>query len=107
MAARAGLTCCVEWDAPPTLPGVLRDAGYQTAIVGRNMPLHPVRKRYGFDEMVIPPGDYEKYVSDHQQGDRADFVDDPLYRLLGGHTGIGAGGMKNTHVIFTSDHSFM
>jgi arylsulfatase A-like enzyme len=42
----------VEWDAPPTLPGVLRDAGYQTALVGRSMHQFPTRKRYGYEEMV-------------------------------------------------------
>ena len=60
----------IEWDAPPTLPGVLRDSGYHTAIVGRNMHLHPPRKRYGFDEMVIHPMDYDRYVADNQSGDR-------------------------------------
>lgn len=60
----------IEWEAPPTLPGVLRDSGYQTAIVGRNMHLYPRRRRYGFDEMVIPPADYDRYVADNQSGDR-------------------------------------
>jgi arylsulfatase A-like enzyme len=41
----------VEWDAPPTLPGVLRDAGYQTRLIGRSMHQHPPRRRYGFEEM--------------------------------------------------------
>ncbi len=41
----------VEWDAPPTLPGVLREHGYQTWLVGRSMHQHPPRKRYGYDEM--------------------------------------------------------
>ena len=57
--------------APPTLPGVLREAGYHTAIVGRDMHLYPKRKRYGFDEMVIHQ-DYHRYVADHQRGDRLD-----------------------------------
>jgi len=43
----------VEWDAPPTLPGVLREAGYHTYLVGRSMHQHPARKRYGFDHMVL------------------------------------------------------
>ena len=43
----------VEWDAPPTLPGVLSRAGYQTFLAGRSMHQWPVRKRYGFDHMVI------------------------------------------------------
>ena len=60
----------VEWNAPPTLPGLLRAAGYHTAITGRDMHLHPRRKRYGFDEMVIHSDDYLQYVADHQSGDR-------------------------------------
>ena len=43
----------IEWDAPPTLPQVLRDEGYQTVMVGRGMHQHPCRKRYGYDEMII------------------------------------------------------
>ena len=40
----------VEWEAPPPLlPQVMRDRGYQTALIGRNMHLHPKRKRYGFE----------------------------------------------------------
>jgi len=43
----------VEWEKPPPLlPQVLRDAGYQTALVGRNMHLYPERKRYGFENMI-------------------------------------------------------
>src|SRR5690625_2466162 len=30
-----------EWNPPATLPGALRDAGYQTGLVWRNMHLHP------------------------------------------------------------------
>ncbi|MBI3986381.1 MAG: arylsulfatase [Lentisphaerae bacterium] len=58
-----------EWNEPPTLPGVLRSAGYHTALVGRDMHLYPARKRYGFDEMVIS-SDYQRYLSDNQTGDR-------------------------------------
>jgi len=41
----------VEWDAPPTLPQVLREHGYQTRLIGRSMHQYPPRKRYGFEEM--------------------------------------------------------
>lgn len=41
------------WNAPRTLPGVLRDAGYHTCWIGRSMHQYPVRKRYGFDHMVL------------------------------------------------------
>ncbi|MBI3987165.1 MAG: sulfatase-like hydrolase/transferase, partial [Lentisphaerae bacterium] len=42
----------VPWDAPPTLPQVLRDAGYQTALVGRSMHQFPVQRRFGFETMT-------------------------------------------------------
>jgi len=43
----------MEWqNAPRTLPGVLRDAGYHTYWVGRSIHQYPPRKRYGFDHMV-------------------------------------------------------
>lgn len=59
----------LEWEPPATLPGVLRDSGYETTIVGRNMHLHPHRKRYGFNHMSITggihesPGDYETWLN--------------------------------------------
>lgn len=61
----------VEWNPPATLPGVLRDHGYQTWLVGRSMHQHPVRKRFGYDDMVIsgyasaahPDGDYERWLA--------------------------------------------
>lgn len=43
----------VEWNPPATLPGVLRDAGYHTHLVGRSMHQHPPRRRFGFDHMVV------------------------------------------------------
>jgi len=58
----------VEWDAPPTLPGVLSDAGYHTCWVGRSMHQHPTRKRYGFDHMVLSgrdTSDYEEWLAEH------------------------------------------
>ena len=57
----------VEWDAPPTLPQVLSEAGYHSCLVGRSMHQHPVRKRYGFDHMVLHGGDasdYEEWVAE-------------------------------------------
>ncbi len=42
-----------ELPLEPTLPQVLRDAGYHTGLVGRNMHQFPERKRWGFDDMVI------------------------------------------------------
>lgn len=52
----------VEWDAPPTLPQVLKEHGYQTYLVGRNMHQHPVRKRLGYDHMVIHQGEDSDYL---------------------------------------------
>lgn len=52
----------VEWDAPPTLPGVLRDAGYQTVLVGRSMHQHPIEKRYGYEQIVTHSLDYRQWV---------------------------------------------
>ncbi len=42
----------LEFDPPFTLPGLLRDAGYQTQLVGK-LHMHPAGKRYGFDNMVL------------------------------------------------------
>lgn len=61
----------LEWDAPPTLPGVLREAGYQTAIIGRSMHLYPVRKRYGFEQMMIMDhkegtGEYDQWLAEQR-----------------------------------------
>ena len=56
----------IEWDAPPTLPSVLRDNGYQTHLVGRSMHQHPPRKRYGFDSMVVDgwDSDYKQWLAE-------------------------------------------
>ena len=62
----------VEWDAP-TLPQTLRDHGYQTAWMGRSMHQHPVRKRYGYEEMEIytspPNSDYHTWLKEHAPSD--------------------------------------
>lgn len=42
----------LDWDPPFTLPGLLRDAGYQTQLVGK-LHMHPMGKRYGYDHMVL------------------------------------------------------
>lgn len=56
----------------PTLPQLLRDAGYQTGIMRRHMDLHPFRKRYGFEEMVVAASkddsDYNEYLDRHCRG---------------------------------------
>ncbi len=52
----------VEWDAPPTLPQVLKEAGYQTYLAGRDMHQHPRRRRYGYDHMVTQ-ADYQRWAA--------------------------------------------
>jgi choline-sulfatase len=76
----------IEWDAPPTLPGVLRDAGYQTALVGRSMHQFPTRKRYGFEEMV---------TADHKEARNpyAEFL--RLNAPVGNASWMGGGVMHN------------
>lgn len=42
----------LNYDPPFTLPGLLSDAGYQTQLVGK-LHMHPMGKRYGYDNMVL------------------------------------------------------
>jgi arylsulfatase A-like enzyme len=51
----------LEWNAPPTLPDVLRQHGYQTGLVGRHMHTWPRRKRFGF-ETILDNEDYDKWL---------------------------------------------
>ncbi|SVC26236.1 uncharacterized protein METZ01_LOCUS279090, partial [marine metagenome] len=59
----------IEWDGP-SLPGVLRDAGYQTEWVGRGMHQTPPDKRYGFEHMVFKDhrvtDDYDAFLAHRQ-----------------------------------------
>lgn len=66
-----GYQDAVNWDHPPTMPEMLRQAGYQTFLAGRSMHLHPARKRYGFDEMVQAGwvSDYEPWLREHGGAD--------------------------------------
>lgn len=41
-----------EFNPPFTLAGCLRQAGYQTQLIGK-LHLHPQRKRFGFDHMIL------------------------------------------------------
>ncbi|MBT3289056.1 MAG: sulfatase-like hydrolase/transferase [Victivallales bacterium] len=58
----------LEWDTP-TLPGVLRDHGYQTHLVGRSMHQFPARRRHGYEAMEIAchteDSDYDEYLRTH------------------------------------------
>ena len=42
----------LDFNPPATLPGCLRDAGYQTQLIGK-LHLHPQGRRYGFDNMIL------------------------------------------------------
>ena len=57
----------IEWDGIPTLPGILREAGYQTVHIGRDMHQHPRRKGYGFEQMETH-ADYQEWL--HAQSPR-------------------------------------
>ena len=73
----------VEWEQPPPLmPQMLRDAGYQTAIVGRHMHLSPFRKRYGFERMTVSTG---RHPCEYDDAIKAHAVD-PVGDLYG--TGV-------------------
>ena len=67
----------VEWEAPPPLlPQVLRDHGYQTALIGRSMHLSPPRKRYGFEHQVYtgdPHNEYGDLLRQHNAPDEFDY----------------------------------
>lgn len=53
----------LEWSDVPSLPQVLRDNGYQTMHAGRSMHQYPVRKCYGFEQMVVNE-DYHEWLRD-------------------------------------------
>ena len=55
-----GFQTDVPWEPPATLPGELRKAGYQTAIVGRNMHQYRPDSHYGFE---WTGGSYEDYFA--------------------------------------------
>ena len=54
----------IEWNGTPTLPGILRQAGYQTVHIGRSMHQHPPRKGYGF-ESIETEIDYWEWLHDN------------------------------------------
>ena len=71
----------VEWDAPTTLPQALREAGYQSVIVGRSMHQHPPRKRYGFDHMVMHgwESDYGEWLRERAPDGGGHFGAGPMH----------------------------
>jgi arylsulfatase len=56
----------LDFDPPATLPGLLGKAGYQTQLIGK-LHLHPQRKRYGFDHMVLSDSPNERPDSPQQK----------------------------------------
>ena len=54
-----------EWRIEHTLPSTLQRAGYQTALVGRDMHLHPSRKRYGFETYITTKTHYPRWLAEH------------------------------------------
>jgi arylsulfatase A-like enzyme len=52
------------WQESATLPGILREAGYQTFLVGRSMHQFPHHKRFGFDHMVAND-DYADWLKEN------------------------------------------
>jgi len=53
----------LEWDGVPTLPGILREQGYQTVHIGRSMHQYPPQKGYGFEWMETLE-DYREWLHD-------------------------------------------
>ena len=72
------------WNVEHTIGSVLRDAGYQTGWIGRSMHQYPVRKRFGFEEMVF---------NDHR------CEDDDFDEFLGLHMPVGGNGYWGTGVM--------
>jgi arylsulfatase len=54
-------------DSIPTLPQVLKENGYQTYLVGRDMHQHPRRKLYGFDGMELLTGPQQTCFCEYKE----------------------------------------
>ncbi|WOO43269.1 sulfatase-like hydrolase/transferase [Rubellicoccus peritrichatus] len=61
----------VDFDPPATLPGCLRDAGYQTELIGK-FHMHPQGKRFGFDNITLSETSNWRPKSPYQK--RNDYV---------------------------------
>ena len=82
----------VDLDVPHTLPGALRDAGYQTQLVGK-LHLHPQRRRFGFDHMVLSDsGNYRPDSAPQKQNDYTDWLAEQGVRSLSNAHGINGNG---------------
>jgi len=66
----------LDWEPPFTLPGLLGDAGYQTQLIGK-LHLHPQRRRYGFDNIILSETPNHRPTSKWQpHNDYADWLRD-------------------------------
>lgn len=54
-----------EFEPAHSLPGCLRETGYQTQLVGK-LHLHPQRKRFGYDHMVLSDSANHRPTSPYQ-----------------------------------------
>ena len=63
----------IKWEIEQTLPGVLSEAGYETAWIGRGMHQYPPDKRFGFEHMVTMdnrcPSAYGKLLKERRPDD--------------------------------------
>jgi len=63
----------LDWDPPFTLPGLLKNSGYHTALVGK-LHLHPQRKRYGYDHMWRTESMNDRWDTKQHVNDWADWL---------------------------------
>jgi arylsulfatase A-like enzyme len=81
-----------DWDPPATLPGVLSARGYQTQLCGK-LHLHPQRKRYGFDHMVLSDsGNYRPTSPNQRENDYHDWLAERGVYAKGNDHGIHGNG---------------
>jgi arylsulfatase len=82
----------VEFFPKFTLPGLLRDAGYQTQLIGK-LHQHPQRKRYGFDHMVMSTAPSDRPDSAWMKdNDYIDWLKQVGVRTSTGEHGLGGNG---------------
>jgi len=95
----------LEWDPPFTLPGLLSGAGYQTQLVGK-LHMHPQRKRYGFDNMILSESPNHRPTSETQhQNDYVDWLESKGCSLHPNFHGIsGNGRLARPHPFDESLH---
>ena len=81
-----------DFDPPATMPGVLRAHGYQTQLIGKKH-LHPQRKRFGFDHMVLSDSAYWRPTSPYQSGnDYTDWLAEQGVPFRSGAHGVNGNG---------------